>query len=95
MRGFRGGFSHAGGGRDFSNQELYADYNGPDQPGATYGSGGGGGGGSGSGGGYNSGPGYGSGGYAEGEPSQQIMVRNVSCFDCLSDCLVDIDGYQT
>lgn len=83
MRGFRGGgFSHAGGGRDFSNQELYADYNGPDQPGAAYGSGGSGSGGGG--GGYSSGPGYGSGGYTEGEPSQQIMVRNVSRLDHLS-----------
>ncbi|KAF9047727.1 hypothetical protein BJ165DRAFT_1344497 [Panaeolus papilionaceus] len=77
--GFRGGFQ--GGGRDFSNQDIYADYSGPDQaPGglrsdnfnsapAPYAGGGGGGGG---GGGFGGGPGY-----TEGEPSQQIMVRNL------------------
>lgn len=69
--GFRGGgLAQAGGGRDFSNQELYADYNGPDQPSAFGGSGGYGGGSGGSG-GYNSAT------YTEGQPSQQIMVRNV------------------
>lgn len=77
LRGFRGGYAQAAGGRDFSNQELYADYNGPEQQGAAYGSGAGGGGGggstySGSGGGYNPSS------FPEGEPSQQIMVRNVS-----------------
>ena len=83
LRGFRGGFSQAGGGRDFSNQELYADYNGPDQSGAPYGGGGGGGGGGYSGGGGGGGnSGFGGGGsYPEGEPSQQIMVRNVSHLD--------------
>ena len=88
MRGFRGGgggFSQ--GGRDFSNQELYADYNGPDQPGAgaTYGSGGAGYSGGGSS-GFGGGGGAGSGGgapYTEGDPSQQIMVRNVSKFGLL------------
>jgi RNA recognition motif-containing protein len=68
LRGFRGGFSQAGGGRDLSNQELYADYNGPEQQGATYGSGGAG---------YNGNSGYGGAAYTEGEPSQQIMVRNL------------------
>jgi len=80
--GFRGGFAaQAGGaGRDFSNQDLYADYSGPDQqaaPGGLRMDGYGGGGftatapaaygGSG-------GPGA---GYAEPDPSQQIMVRNL------------------
>jgi RNA recognition motif-containing protein len=70
--GYRGGFSQAGGGRDFSNQELYADYSGPDQQAAP-----GGGlrmdsyGGSGF-----SGPQYGA-NYVEPDPSQQIMVRNL------------------
>jgi len=78
--GFRGGYSQAGGGRDFSNSELYADYSGPDQQAAPGGGGlrmdgyGGGGYGAGAGGGFG-GPQY-----AEGEPSQQIMVRNVCCF---------------
>lgn len=72
LRGFRGGYAQAGGGRDFSNQELYADYNGPDQRGAAYGGGGG------SGSAYSGSGGYNTGGYPEGEPSQQIMVRNVS-----------------
>ncbi|KAJ7653345.1 hypothetical protein DFH06DRAFT_1093715 [Mycena polygramma] len=86
--GFRGGAYGGGGGggagRDFSNQDLYADYSGPDQGGA-YGGGGGGGGG----GGFGHGPGGGHGhgaaafagpggaGYVEPEPSQQIMVRNL------------------
>ncbi|KAJ6589160.1 hypothetical protein B0H19DRAFT_1014277 [Mycena capillaripes] len=44
--GFRGGPAYGGGaGRDFSNQDLYADYSGPDQGGAYGGGGGGGGGG--------------------------------------------------
>ncbi|KAJ7725951.1 hypothetical protein B0H16DRAFT_1593459 [Mycena metata] len=92
--GFRGGFRGGGGGgggfhggpagRDFSNQDLYADYSGPDQGGAYVGAGGGGGagfsGGHGHGGGHGhaaafSGPG--GAGYVEPEPSQQIMVRNL------------------
>ena len=81
--GFRGGFSQAGGGRDFSNSELYADYSGPDQQAAP---GGGGGlrmdgyGGGGYGAGAGGGGGFGGPQYAEGEPSQQIMVRNVCIF---------------
>ena len=66
--GFRGGYASQGSGRDFSSQDIYADYPGPDQSGGhgglrmdSYG------------GGY--GGGY---GYIEPEPSQQIMVRNVS-----------------
>jgi len=78
--GFRGGFGgQAGAGRDFSNQDLYADYSGPDQQAATP---------TGPGGlrmdghGYNAGFGAGAGAgfgaaYTEPEPSQQIMVRNV------------------
>lgn len=80
--GFRGGFAghQAAAGRDFSNQDLYADYSGPDQAAATP---------TGPGGlrmdgghGYNSGfagpaAGFGAAAYAEPEPSQQIMVRNV------------------
>ncbi|KAF9479311.1 RNA-binding domain-containing protein [Pholiota conissans] len=72
--GFRGGFGSGGGGRDFSNQDLYADYSGPDQSGAgavgrlnSYG---------GSDAGYG-GAGGGGGAYVDGEPSQQIMVRNL------------------
>ncbi|KAL6300945.1 RNA-binding domain-containing protein [Sparassis latifolia] len=68
--GFRGGLGGAAG-RDFSSQDLYADYSGPDQQAAAgglrmdaYGAGNFGG----------AGPGYG--GY-EAEPSQQIMVRNL------------------
>ncbi|KAH0826775.1 hypothetical protein J3R83DRAFT_5189 [Lanmaoa asiatica] len=64
--GFRGGYASQGSGRDFSSQDIYADYPGPDQSGGhgglrmdSYG------------GGY--GGGY---GYVEPEPSQQIMVRN-------------------
>ncbi|KAJ8693466.1 g-strand binding protein [Pleurotus ostreatus] len=74
--GFRGGFgAQAGAGRDFSNQDLYADYSGPDQqaPGLRmdgYGAGGYGGAAPGAMGGY--GPGY-----VDPEPSQQIMVRNL------------------
>ncbi|KAG5636045.1 hypothetical protein H0H81_009269 [Sphagnurus paluster] len=75
--GFRGGFGggHGGAGRDFSNQDLYADYSGPDQgaaPGAmrmdNYGGGGYGG---------NVGGYQGAGAFVEAEPSQQIMVRNL------------------
>lgn len=85
LRGFggRGGFGRGGGGgggyggaaagRDFSNQDLYADYIGPDQqsgglrmdgygaPPAA---------------GFSAQAGYGAAGY-EPEPSQQIMVRNL------------------
>jgi len=73
LRGsFRGGF--AGGaqsGRDFSSQDLYADYSGPDQGGAA------------AAGGLrmdNYGGNFGAAGYQQGfdaEPSQQIMVRNL------------------
>ncbi|KAI0918355.1 hypothetical protein AcV5_002362 [Taiwanofungus camphoratus] len=65
--GFRGGYAGAGAGagRDFSSENLYADYSGPDQQGTglrmdAYGGGGFGG--------YNG---------FEPEPSQQIMVRNL------------------
>jgi len=74
--GFRGGYGgQAGAGRDFSNQDIYADYSGPDQGAGgglrmdNYGAGAGYGG---SVGGFPSGPAY-----AEAEPSQQIMVRNL------------------
>ena len=72
-RGGGGGFGGAAAGRDFSNQDLYADYIGPDQqsgglrmdgygaPPAA---------------GFSAQAGYGAAGY-EPEPSQQIMVRNV------------------
>jgi RNA recognition motif-containing protein len=82
--GFRGGgfAAQAGGaGRDFSNQDLYADYSGPDQqaaPGGLRMDGYGGGGGFAATGpaafGGSGGPGA---GYTEPEPSQQIMVRNL------------------
>ncbi|KAJ7916500.1 hypothetical protein B0H13DRAFT_2250318 [Mycena leptocephala] len=79
--GFRGGAYGGGAGRDFSNQDLYADYSGPDQAGAYAGGGGGGGGG---GFGHGHAPAHGTGfagpggaGYVEPEPSQQIMVRNL------------------
>ncbi|KAF8840580.1 RNA-binding domain-containing protein [Paxillus ammoniavirescens] len=80
--GFRGGYGHQGPGRDFSSQDLYADYPGPDQSGGhggglrmdSYGGGGGGGGGGGYTGGSGGGGAY---GYVEPEPSQQIMVRNL------------------
>ncbi|KAJ7233504.1 hypothetical protein B0H12DRAFT_1143876 [Mycena haematopus] len=78
--GFRGGaYGGGGAGRDFSNQDLYADYSGPDQGGA-YGGGGGGGGGYGAHGGGHHGAAFaapGGPGYVEPEPSQQIMVRNL------------------
>lgn len=72
--GFAGGVAAGGGGRDFSSQDLYADYSGPDQQGNMRM------------GGYGDGSAYGGagayGGAAAGgfepEPSQQIMVRNVS-----------------
>jgi hypothetical protein len=80
LRGLRGGYrggyaSQAGAGRDFSNQDLYADYSGPDQQAAPsalrmdYPA-------------YSAAPPtapYGGAGYVEPEPSQQIMVRNVCC----------------
>ena len=76
--GFRGGFGAQAGGRDFSNQDIYADYSGPDQQAAPGGGGlrmdGYGSGGHAYAGGV--GAGYGA-GFAEAEPSQQIMVRNV------------------
>lgn len=76
---FRGGFGAQAGGRDFSNQDIYADYSGPDQQAAPGGAGlrmdGYGGTGHGYGGGVGGG-GYGA-GFADAEPSQQIMVRNV------------------
>ncbi|KAL1673693.1 RNA-binding domain-containing protein [Schizophyllum commune] len=70
--GFRGGggggYGGGGGGRDFSNQDLYADYSGPDQRGAY-------------GGGYGGGGAYGGAAAAapfpDADPSQQIMVRNL------------------
>ena len=71
--GGRGGFGRGGytaGGRNFSDQDLYKDYSGPDQQAAGYGDGGYTGGYVGS---------YGAGVY-EAEPSQQIMVRNVGQF---------------
>ncbi|KAF7361176.1 hypothetical protein MSAN_01149500 [Mycena sanguinolenta] len=78
--GFRGGFrggAYGGAGRDFSNQDIYADYSGPDQGGA-YGGGGGGGGYGGHGGHHGTAfAGPGGAGYVEPEPSQQIMVRNL------------------
>ncbi|KAJ6478649.1 hypothetical protein DFH09DRAFT_1466745 [Mycena vulgaris] len=93
LHGLRGGGFHGGGGyagasgRDFSNQDLYADYSGPDQGGvgAAYGGGGGGFGAHGGGGGGFGGHGGGGHGglavggteYVEPEPSQQIMVRNL------------------
>jgi len=65
--GFRGGFAGgAAAGRDFSSENLYADYSGPDQSAA---------GGLGGYGGY--GGGYGGAAAFEAEPSQQIMVRNL------------------
>lgn len=78
--GGRGGYPRGGGGyapgRAVSDQDLYKDYIGPD-PQAGYAAPGyeGGGGYSGAG-GYPGG--YGVGGGYESEPSQQIMVRNVS-----------------
>lgn len=84
--GGRGGFGGRGGGGygGVSNADLYADYSGPDQQmgtrtdenGAGYVSGSNGG--SAPGAGASAGPGgYGG---AMPDPSQQIMVRNVSCF---------------
>jgi len=72
--GGRGGYGRGGyvaGGRNFSDQDLYKDYSGPDPQAGTYGGGT-------YDGGYTAGysGGYGAGGY-ESEPSQQIMVRNL------------------
>ncbi|KAJ7734956.1 hypothetical protein DFH07DRAFT_754198 [Mycena maculata] len=78
--GFRGGAGGYGGpaGRDFSNQDLYADYSGPDQAGAAASSAYGGGfGAHGHGGAASFATGPGGPGYVEPEPSQQIMVRNL------------------
>ncbi|KAF9530205.1 hypothetical protein CPB83DRAFT_875197 [Crepidotus variabilis] len=81
LRGFRGGFASQGGaGRDFSNQELYADYNGPDSQAAAAGGSAYAGGSAGAGAPYASGAAGGSGfgaNFPEGDPSQQIMVRNL------------------
>ncbi|KAF8957855.1 hypothetical protein BDZ97DRAFT_1844401 [Flammula alnicola] len=78
--GFRGGYqAGGGGGRDFSNQDLYADYSGPDQQAAP----GGGlrmnnyGGGADTGYGGAASGSYGGAAFVDGEPSQQIMVRNL------------------
>ncbi|KAI0760605.1 RNA-binding domain-containing protein [Fomes fomentarius] len=79
--GFRGGYVASGapgagagagagaGGRDFSSQDLYADYSGPDQSGNLR---------LGGGGGFGDAA-YGGAGYGafEADPSQQIMVRNL------------------
>ncbi|KAI0063939.1 RNA-binding domain-containing protein [Artomyces pyxidatus] len=78
--GFRGGFggAAAAGGRDFSNQDLYADYSGPDQQAGGLrmdGFGAGAAVGAGAAAGFGVG-GYGAPGY-EPDPSQQIMVRNL------------------
>ena len=82
--GIRGSFhgGYAGGaaaGRDFSSQDLYADYSGPDQQGGMRMSG------------YSGGEAYGGAGYNgfEPEPSQQIMVRNVSAFVVETGYIVD------
>ncbi|TFY75194.1 hypothetical protein EWM64_g8817 [Hericium alpestre] len=72
--GFRGGYGGAAGGRDFSNQDLYADYSGPDQQAGGMRIDSFGGAGPGFGGGAAAG--FGGPGY-EPEPSQQIMVRNL------------------
>ncbi|PIL23178.1 hypothetical protein GSI_14487 [Ganoderma sinense ZZ0214-1] len=71
--GFAGGVAAGGGGRDFSTQDLYADYSGPDSQGNVRM------------GGYGDSSAYGGasaygaagGGGFEPEPSQQIMVRNL------------------
>lgn len=97
LRGFRGGLrgspyggrggygrgGYAAGGRNFSDQDLYKDYSGPDQQAGGYGGAYEGG----YAGGYSSG--YGAGGY-ESEPSQQIMVRNVSQFRVIPDLVADL-----
>jgi hypothetical protein len=102
LRGFRGGLrgssyggrggygrgGHAAGSRNFSEQDLYKDYPGPDQQAGGYG------GGTYEGsftGGYSGG--YGAGSY-DAEPSQQIMVRNVSKFRVISDPVADLARRQ-
>jgi hypothetical protein len=102
LRGFRGGLrgssyggrggygrgGYAAGGRNFSDQDLYKDYSGPDQQAGGY-----------SGGTYDGGF---TGGYSgsfgaagfESEPSQQIMVRNVSKFRAISDSVADLARRQ-
>ena len=65
LRGsYRGGYGGGGGGGREFNDGLYAPYSGPDQAGGAMN-------------GYDASYGAGYGGY-EPEPSQQIMVRNVS-----------------
>ena len=81
--GFRGGYAGGPGGRDFS-QDLYADYSGPDQQGGMRMGGGYGGDGAYGGAAY----GGGGGGGFEAEPSQQIMVRNVSATVVLGVCFI-------
>nr|VWP00330.1 Trehalose-6-phosphate phosphatase (EC [Ganoderma boninense] len=74
--GYRGGFAGgvaAGGGRDFSSQDLYADYSGPDSQGNMRMGGYGDSGAYGGAGAYGAAAGAG----FEAEPSQQIMVRNL------------------
>ena len=86
--GGRGGYGRGGGyatgGRDISDQDLYKDYPGPDQQAGGYG-----------GGTYETGFGGGYGGSFgsasfDSEPSQQIMVRNVSKSRVISDPVVDL-----
>ena len=72
-----GGGGYAAGGRNFSDQDLYKDYVGPEQQAGGYTAAGYNGGEYPGAGGYTGG-GYGVGGGYESEPSQQIMVRNVS-----------------
>jgi hypothetical protein len=81
--GGRGGYPRGGGGgyaaagRQFSDQDLYKDYSGPDQQAGGFAAAGYEGAGYAGAGSYGAGGGYGVGGF-EAEPSQQIMVRNVS-----------------
>ncbi|EJU02474.1 RNA-binding domain-containing protein [Dacryopinax primogenitus] len=74
--GGRGGFGGPGGGGRQFDQNLYADYSGPDQ--AAPAPGGGGAMGNGFAGGYGPQPGF-AGGFGDqgGQPNQQIMVRNL------------------
>jgi len=71
--GFRGGFGGGGGERSF-NQDVYADYSGPDQQMAGGFAGGGAPTGPAA---FGGGAGFGGGADYQVEPSQQIMVRNV------------------
>jgi hypothetical protein len=92
--GGRGGYGRGGyaaSGRNFSDQDLYKDYSGPDQQAGGYG-GTYEGGFTGTG-GYSGGYGGGAGGY-EAEPSQQIMVRNVSKSRVISDPVADLAHRQ-